>query len=201
MRNIENIIDCKGLNCPMPVINTKKYFDGIESGTAVVIVDNKVAKNNIEKFAASNGFKFEGKDKENNLFEVIITKGEVRELPNESEVLDVNKEPFTIVIASNELGEGSNELGTALMKSYMFALAEADIIPDNLLFINGGVKLVVEDSLVLDSIKKLKDRGTNVQSCGLCLDFYKIKDKLAVGEITNMYAIIEMMNSSKTIKL
>ena len=201
MRNVENIIDCKGLNCPMPVINTKKYFDGIESGTAVVIVDNKVAKNNIEKFAASNGFKFESKDKENNLFEVKITKGEVRELPNESEVLDVNKEPFTIVIASNELGEGSSELGTALMKSYMFALAEADIIPDNLLFINGGVKLVIEDSLVLDSIKKLKDRGTNVQSCGLCLDFYKIKDKLAVGEITNMYAIIEMMNSSKTIKL
>lgn len=201
MRNVENIIDCKGLNCPMPVINTKKYFDGIESGTAVVIVDNKVAKNNIEKFAASNGFKFESKDKEDNLFEVKITKGEVRELPNESEVLDVNKEPFTIVIASNELGEGSSELGTALMKSYMFALAEADIIPDNLLFINGGVKLVVEDSLVLDSIKKLKDRGTNVQSCGLCLDFYKIKDKLAVGEITNMYAIIEMMNSSKTIKL
>ncbi len=201
MRNVENIIDCKGLNCPMPVINTKKYFDGIESGTAVVIVDNKVAKNNIEKFAASNGFKFESKDKENNLFEVKITKGEVREIPNESEVLDVNKEPFTIVIASNELGEGSSELGTALMKSYMFALAEADIIPDNLLFINGGVKLVVEDSLVIDSIKKLKDRGTNVQSCGLCLDFYKIKDKLAVGEITNMYAIIEMMNSSKTIKL
>lgn len=201
MRNVENIIDCKGLNCPMPVINTKKYFDGIENGTAVVIVDNEVAKNNVEKLAASNGFKFSSENKDNNLFEIKITKGEAQELHNGVETLEDNRQPLTIVIASDELGEGSSELGTALMKSYMFALSEADIIPDNLLFLNGGVKLVVEDSLVLESIKKLKNRGTNVQSCGLCLDFYKIKDKLAVGEITNMYAIIEMMNSSKTIKL
>lgn len=201
MRNVENIIDCKGLNCPMPVINTKKYFDGIENGTAVVIVDNEVAKNNVEKLAASNGFKFSSENKDKNLFEIKITKGEAQELHNEVETLEDNRQPLTIVIASDELGEGSSELGAALMKSYMFALSEADIIPDNLLFLNGGVKLVVEDSLVLESIKKLKDRGTNVQSCGLCLDFYKIKDKLAVGEITNMYAIIEMMNSSKTIKL
>ena len=201
MRNVENIIDCKGLNCPMPVINTKKYFDGIENGTAVVIVDNEVAKNNVEKLAASNGFKFSSENKDNNLFEIKITKGEAQELHNGVETLEDNRQPLTIVIASDELGEGSSELGAALMKSYMFALSEADIIPDNLLFLNGGVKLVVEDSLVLESIKKLKDRGTNVQSCGLCLDFYKIKDKLAVGEITNMYAIIEMMNSSKTIKL
>lgn len=201
MRNVENIIDCKGLNCPMPVINTKKYFDGIENGTAVVIVDNEVAKNNVEKLAASNGFKFSSENKDNNLFEIKITKGEAQELHNGVETLEDNRQPLTIVIASDELGEGSSELGSALMKSYMFALSEADIIPDNLLFLNGGVKLVVEDSLVLESIKKLKDRGTNVQSCGLCLDFYKIKDKLAVGEITNMYAIIEMMNSSKTIKL
>lgn len=201
MKNIKNIIDCKGLNCPMPVINTKKYFDGIENGVAIVIVDNEVAKNNVEKFAGSNGYSFESENKDDNLFEIKITKGEAKGIVKENEYLINEKQPLTIIISSEELGSGSSELGTALMKSYLFALSEAEVIPENLIFINGGVKLVVEESLVLESIKKLKEMGTNVQSCGLCLDFYKLKDKIAVGEITNMYAIVEMMNRSNTIKL
>lgn len=201
MKNIKNIIDCKGLNCPMPVINTKKYFDGIENGTAIVIVDNEVAKNNVEKFAASNNYSFESENKNDNIFEVKIIKGLAQEAQESLQDEVNNRQPLTILIASEELGDGSSELGTALMKSYLFALAEANTIPDNLIFINGGVKLVVQESLVLESIKKLQDKGTNVFSCGLCLDFYNIKDKLAVGEITNMYAIVEMMNNSNTIKL
>lgn len=195
---MNNVIDCRGLNCPTPVINTKKYFDGIESGNATTIVDNEVAKNNIVKLAQSNGFKYTVEEKEN-LFYINMTKESAQdkqELNDQS-----NNMPFTIVVSSDKMGEGSDELGTALMKSYLYALSEADVIPDNLLFLNGGVKLVVNDAPTLDSIKKLKDRGVNVQSCGLCLDFYKLKDSLAVGEITNMYAIVEKMNSSRTIKL
>ena len=201
MKNIKNIIDCKGVNCPMPVINTKKYFDGIENGAAIVIVDNEVAKHNIEKFASSNNYKFEVSDKENNIFEITITKGVAVEAQSRIEKSNDNRQTLSIVICSERMGDGSEELGNALMKSYLFALSEANVKPDNLIFINGGVKLVVEDSLVLDSIKKLQEKGTNVQSCGLCLDFYGLKDKLAVGEITNMYAIVEIMNSSNTIKI
>lgn len=194
-----NVINCVGLNCPIPVVNTKKYLDSIEGGTCITIVDNEVAKNNVVKLASNSGFTFKVEEKEN-LFYITISKScDIKTNKN-----DHNKEenvPFTIVIASNELGEGSNELGAALMKSYLFALSEADVIPDNLLFLNGGVKLVVDDSPALESLKKLEERGTKILSCGLCLDFYNMKDKLAIGEITNMYAIIETMNSSRTIKL
>ncbi len=200
MENINNIIDCKGLNCPIPVVNTKKYFDNLKSGVGVTIVDNEVAKNNIVKFAQGNGFTYEVEVKEGNLFYITITKGEAK-----VEAINLasknNKEKFTIVIGSDKLGNGDDELGVALMKSYLFALSEAEVIPDNLLFLNGGVKLVVEGALTLDSIKRLKERGVNIQSCGLCLDFYGLKENIAVGEITNMYAIIEMMNNGKTIKL
>lgn len=200
MENINNIIDCKGLNCPIPVVNTKKYFDNLKSGVGVTIVDNEVAKNNIVKFAQGNGFTYEVEVKEGNLFYITITKGETK-----VEAINLasknNKEKFTIVIGSDKLGNGDDELGVALMKSYLFALSEAEVIPDNLLFLNGGVKLVVEGALTLDSIKRLKERGVNIQSCGLCLDFYGLKENIAVGEITNMYAIIEMMNNGKTIKL
>lgn len=201
MKNVNNIIDCKGLNCPIPVVNTKKYFDNLESGIGVTIVDNEVAKNNVVKFVRGNGFTYEVEEKEGNLFYITITKGKAKAEELKLENDTSREEIFTIVIGSDKLGNGDDELGVALMKSYLFALSEAEVVPDNLLFLNAGVKLVAEGALTLDSIKRLKERGVNVQSCGLCLDFYGLKDNLEVGEITNMYAIIEMMNKGRTIKL
>ncbi|WP_414632259.1 MULTISPECIES: sulfurtransferase-like selenium metabolism protein YedF [unclassified Clostridium] len=201
MENIRNEIDCRGLNCPIPVVNTKKYFDALESGIGVTVVDNEVAKNNVVKFAQGNGFEYEIEEREGNIYYITIIKGEVTveelNLKNSKE----KEETFTIVVGSDKLGNGDDELGTALIKSYLFALSEAEVIPTNLVFLNAGVKLVVEGALTLDSLKRLVERGVNVQSCGLCLDFYGLKENLAVGEISNMYAIIEMMNKGKTIKL
>lgn len=197
---MSNIINCKGMNCPLPVVNTKKYFDTIEKGISTTIVDNEVAKNNIIKFAENSGFKYEVEERDS-LYHIIIAKGEGIKEDKSSEVKESNDENFTIVVGSDKLGNGDDDLGIALMKSYLFALSEAERIPNNLIFLNSGVKLVVEGSLVLDSLEKLQQRGVEIQSCGLCLDFYKIKDSLRIGEITNMYAIIELMNNSKTIKL
>ena len=88
------------------------------------------------------------------------------------------------------------------MKSYLFALSESSNLPTNLVFLNGGVKLVVEESPCLESIEKLSKEGVNILSCGTCLDFYGLKEKLAIGDITNMYTIVELMNKSQnTIKL
>lgn len=196
-----NVINCTGLSCPIPVVNTKKYLDSIESGSCITIVDNEIAKNNVVKLASNSGFGFKVEEKESMFYITIDKNCDIKVKKN-----DYNKEikddaPFTIVIDSKELGDGSDELGAALMKSYLFALSEADVIPENLLFLNGGVKLVVEDSPAIESLKKLEKRGTKILSCGLCLDFYHLKDKIAIGEITNMYAIVEIMNSSRTIKL
>jgi selenium metabolism protein YedF len=193
---MENIINCKGLKCPQPVINTKKYFDSIKEGQATIIVDNEVSKNNVSKFAESNGFKSEVQEKDG-LYHIVITKEDCSCKP-----MDFNEKKLTIVVTNDKLGLGDDKLGITLMKSYFYALSESDILPSDLLFLNAGVNLTTEDSDCLDSIKKLKERGVNVLSCGTCLDFYNLKEKLAIGEITNMYTIIEKMNSAdKTIKL
>lgn len=190
-----HIIDCNGLKCPTPVINTKKYFDSIEEGSATIIVDNEVAKNNIVKLCESNGYKSDVKNKENN-FEITIVKENCG-----CEVMDFSQ-TTCVVVASDKLGEGDDTLGTTLMKSYLFALSESDNLPTNLVFMNGGVKLVVNNSSCLESILKLNERGVEITSCGTCLDFFQIKDQLAVGEISNMYAIVDLMNkSNNTIKL
>ncbi|MBU3190067.1 sulfurtransferase-like selenium metabolism protein YedF [Clostridium bowmanii] len=192
-----NIIDCKGLQCPLPVVKTKKYFESIENGESTVIVDNLVAKNNIVKLAEGSGYKSVVEEKEE-LYYIKITKenNEVVSAP-----VKENKK-FTLVVSTNKLGEGDDNLGDILMKSYVFALSEADLIPNDILFINGGVKLTVDDSPVLGSLKKLVERGANILVCGVCLDFYNIKDKLSVGEISNMYTIVQLMNNANnTIKL
>lgn len=192
-----DILDCRGLKCPQPVINTKRFFDGKSEGEAEVIVDNLVAKENISKFAASIGATATFLEKDGN-YHLIIKK-----LCEACKAMDfAEKKTLTIVVSNNELGLGDPKLGATLMKSYLFALSEAEIVPDSLLFLNAGVKLTVEGSESLPVLEVLKSKGTTIMSCGTCLDFYGLKDKLAIGEITNMYAIVEKMNGSdKTIKL
>lgn len=185
------IIDCKGLKCPQPVINTKKFFDSIEEGQATTIVDNEVAKNNILKLSEKNGFKSEVEEKDS-LYYITMIKEHC--IDCESNLSNTDK--LVMVISKNVLGSGDDKLGSALMKSYLYALSESDKLPSHLLFLNGGVKLTVEGSECLESIESLKNKGVTILSCGTCLDFYGIKDKLKIGEITNMYTIVEEMTSS-----
>ena len=197
---MNNIIDCKGLQCPMPVVKTKKYFDSIESGEGTIIVDNLVAKNNVVKLAQGSGNSSVIEEKEG-LYFIKITKGK-RETKDEVKDEVKGNKKFTLVVSTEKLGVGDDKLGEMLMKSYIFALSEADIIPSDILFLNGGVNLTIETSLVLDSLKRLVERGANILVCGACLDFYNVKDKLSIGEISNMYAIVELMNTAeKTIKI
>lgn len=191
-----NTLNCAGLKCPQPVINTKKFFDSIAEGEATVIVDNEVARTNVEKFAESNGFTVSSEEKEG-LFNIHIVKKAGCECMNFS-----NDKSTCLVIGSEFLGNGDDKLGATLMKSYLFALSESDAVPTDMLFLNGGVKLTSEGSGCIESLNKLKERGVNISSCGTCLDFYGLKEKLLIGEITNMYAIVDKMASaSNTIKL
>lgn len=200
-----NIIDCKGLACPMPVIKTKKYFDLEDSKEALVIVDNEVAKNNILRLAKGINLNSSFIEEEG-LYKIQLSRGEIKdlEISNANEGIENISVPSapTILVATNLLGNGDDRLGETLMKVYINTLAESEILPENLMFINGGVKLTCTGSDVLDSLNSMKEKGVNIISCGACLDFYNLKDELKVGEIGNMYQIIDLMNrSGNTIKL
>lgn len=179
----------------MPVINTKKYFDSISEGSAKIIIDNEVSKNNLEKFASSNSFKYSTEMSEND-FIIIMEK---IKLNIEEERSD---DTFSILIGTDKLGNGDDSLGKTLMKSYIYALSESDRLPRKIMFLNSGVKLVNKDSSVLEILESLKSKGVEILSCGVCIDFYGLKETMAIGEITNMYTIVEEMNSvAKLIKL
>lgn len=193
------IIDCKGLACPKPVIMTKKELEAMDSGEIEVIVDNEAARKNVSKFAGSQGFEYKVSEKEG-LYHIVINKKENKEA---CPIMNFDSNGnLVIFVGTDKLGLGDDKLGASLMKSYIYALTENDIKPSTMIFVNGGVKLTTEGSDVLESLIKLQDEGVEILSCGTCLDFYNLKDKLVVGSVSNMYTIVEKMNSaSNTIKL
>lgn len=190
--NIE--IDARGQACPRPVIMTKKELDKIKEGIITTIVDNKVAKENVSKLASSLGYEYNVDKNNDSEYYIHITKGEIIE--------DVNLcapdkfKDMTIVFTSNTMGKGSEELGKILMKSFIYTLTESKPYPSTLIFYNAGVELTCKGSEVLEDIKVLEQEGVEIISCGTCLDYFNIKDKLQVGEISNMYTIYEKMKKS-----
>jgi selenium metabolism protein YedF len=109
---------------------------------------------------------------------------------------------LVVAVGKNTMGTGNDELGAVLIKGFIYALTELDSPPETLLFFNSGVRLSTEGSNVIGDLKTLESKGTIIASCGTCLDFYQLKDKLAVGSVTNMYAIASAMgDAAKLINL
>ena len=184
------IIDTRGLACPMPVINTKKVLDSIREGSVTAIVDNDVAKENILALARSLHFEVDVQQKKNEFY-IQITKKETSLGTEELETRNT-----VIFVSSSEMGRGSDELGAILMKSFMFTVFESEVPPQCILFVNSGVHLTCENSPVLEHLMNLQNRGVEILSCGTCLDYFKIKERLCVGHVTNIYTILEKINKA-----
>lgn len=195
----DRIVDCRGLACPQPVINTKKAVEETASGRITIIVDNEVAKTNVVKFAVAQqlGAAVETKDGH---YYISIVKGTGQQAaPATNQLSTADSQVY--LITQNTLGHGSPELGAVLMKAFMTTLLEIKPQPAALLFINSGINLTVQDSPVLEQLQTLAGRGVSILSCGTCLDYYQRKADLAVGEITNMYTILETISARKTVTL
>ena len=112
---------------------------------------------------------------------------------------DMRRRNTVVVISSQCMGEGDPELGTALMKSYIYALSQQDQLPSTILFYNSGVKLACQDAPTLEDLKSLEAQGVEILACGTCLNFYGLSEKLQVGSVTNMYVIAEKMSQASLI--
>ncbi|MEG6615506.1 sulfurtransferase-like selenium metabolism protein YedF [Peptococcaceae bacterium 1198_IL3148] len=199
MREVDNC----GLACPQPVINTKRALDEIDSGVVVSIVDNSVAKENVTRFAENTGCKTEVAEQDGK-FIITIIKGELTpEQPLEvNQVLEAKPDGNTIyTITTDALGQGPPELGFVLMKSFMVTLKELDPAPMALIFMNTGAKLACEGSHVVKLLGEIQNRGTEMLVCGTCLDYFKIKDRLLVGKVSNMFEIVQKMQTGKVIAI
>ena len=203
---MEKIIDCKGMACPLPVVNAKKAAEELGSGDVLtVLVDNEIAVQNLTRFAEHKGFGVSAEKKGEKEYAVIMSiSGGVAETVQEEEVacaMDTRRKGMLVVLSANVMGSGDPKLGTSLMKAFVFALTKQDQLPDTILCYNTGAYLTCEGADTLEDLKLLESEGVTILTCGTCLDFYGLKEKLAVGSVTNMYDIVERMeNAAQIIK-
>lgn len=201
---MEKIIDCKGMACPLPVVNAKKAAESLNSGDVLtVLVDNEIAVQNLTRFAEHKGFGVSAEKKADGEYAVIMTiSGAVAEETREEEiacVMDSRRKGMLVVLSGNVMGTGDPKLGTSLVKAFVFALTKQDQLPDTILCYNTGASLTCEGADTLEDLKLLESEGVTILTCGTCLDFYGLKEKLAVGGVTNMYDIVERMESAAQI--
>lgn len=191
---MEKQVDARGLNCPQPVILTKKALDEIEEGRVITIVNSETARENVKKLADSMTCSVDiqqiGGD-----YHISIFKEKGLEGPGFENV--AGKNGLVILIGSDILGTGDRTLGQILMKTYLKTLAEICPLPETIIFLNSGVNLSVEGSEALEALRRLEEMGVEILSCGTCLDYYGVKDNLAVGQVSNMYTIAEKMNNGE----
>ena len=200
---MEKIIDCKGMACPLPVVNAKKASEEMGAGDQLtVLVDNEIAVQNLTRFAEHKGFTVSAEKKGEKEYAVVMgISGAVAEEAKEDVacVMDVRRKGMLVVLSANVMGTGDPKLGTALMKAFVFALTKQDQLPDTVLCYNTGAYLTCEGADTLEDLKLLESEGVTILTCGTCLDFYGLKEKLAVGGVTNMYDIVERMEHAAQI--
>jgi selenium metabolism protein YedF len=187
---MEKTIDARGKACPQPVLMTKDAIEAMGEGILTVLIDSEVSRDNVLRFAASQGCMTEveaaGGD-----FSVKVTKGNPEAKGEDKEgVLQAQKASNIVVfINSNTMGKGDDDLGAILMKAFIKTLKDVEPLPARIIFVNSGVFLTTEGSEVIPDIKGLEEMGIEILSCGTCLDFFHRKESLKVGIVSNMYDI------------
>lgn len=204
-------VNAIGDACPIPVVKTKNAIRELQGGgTVETLVDNEIAVQNLTKMANQKGYGVRSEKISDNEFKVTMTvNAEAAQAAADSAVATIEEEncPVTpaekknvvVVINSNQMGHGEEELGKTLLKGFIYALSQQDTLPSTILFYNSGAYITSEESSSIEDLKSLEAQGVEILTCGTCLNFYGLTEKLQVGEVTNMYVIAEKMTQADLI--
>ena len=204
-------VNAMGDTCPIPVVKTKKAIESMDApGVVETLVDNEIAVQNLTKMANQKGYAVKSEKIEEGQYKVTMVIGKKSDAETEApaekpetaepEVCAPDKrKDQVVVISSSTMGIGNDELGAVLIKGFIYALSQQDILPGTILFYNGGVKLACEGSASLEDLKSMEAQGVEILACGTCLNFYELTDHLAVGSVTNMYEIVERMTQARQV--
>jgi selenium metabolism protein YedF len=159
-----------------------------------VIVDNATARENVRRMAQSKGFSVTVQEQTDGIYLRVSRTGEplVEAALSAGEVAPAAG-PTVLLIASSTFGRGPEELGEILIRGLLHTLNEVEPLPDTLIFINSGVHLVTEGSPVVEDLQMLVEKGSEILACGTCLGYFDLKERIAVGTVSNMYDIAEAL--------
>jgi selenium metabolism protein YedF len=201
------ILDVKGMKCPMPLIETKKALkDTNPEETLKILIDNETSVKNVTHFLNDNNIPV-STVKNQDVFELTVNKGadtsfETADAEAYCEVPEPKNNSYIVMLAKDRIGEGSDELGHALVGSLLNTIKSRDSQPEKIMFMNSGINLVTNGSIFLPQLKELEEKGVDIITCGTCLDYFGKMDELAVGRVSNMLEILEsMLDAGKVINI
>jgi selenium metabolism protein YedF len=202
-------LDMQGQPCPIPVVKAKEVLAAQDAEGVVVVVDNFVAVQNLEKMAkgTSCGFSYA---EEGALYRATIIKwsnsgpfsgGQAAEdKPSEtSEPAGGVKKGPVVLITADSMGRGTEELGRMLIKGFVFSLTQLNPLPEAVIFLNGGARLTTEGANTVPDLKTLEEKGTGIYTCGTCANYYKLTEALAVGSIVDMMNIVTRLGKASAV--
>lgn len=201
---MKKTLDARNWDCPKPVIEAQKALKEPEITELVVHIGNMTARENLKRFAQTGGYDYSVTDNSDGSFTISIQKeawtSEQAVIP---QVKEKKKTPYgkTYLITSERLGQGAEELGQVLMKGFLYTLTQTEPYPKKILLLNSAIHLSTTNEETVEHLKRLNELGTQIYSCGTCLNFYEKAEKLKVGEIGNMYDVVEALSSNETITI
>jgi selenium metabolism protein YedF len=194
-------VDARGLACPQPVVLTKKALEETPEGKIIVLVDAENARDNVVRLAESQGCAASVTEAAGS-FTVTIEKkaGSVQQGAAFEATCAVPEGEIVYLFDSDHIGS-NHELGKVLVNGFLNAALSLPHKKCTIILISGGVRLAVAGSYALEVFGKLVDYGFSILICGTCLDFFKIRDKVRVGTISNALEIMgRMTGAAKVIK-
>ena len=190
-------LDLKGKACPLPVVETRKAFLSLNKDSEEVMItvqlDNQAACANVTRFAESQNFMVSQETHPDGTFTLTITRGFSCELPTPDPPRTEPRSTYIVYVDNRCMGCGVEKLGGILMKAFLKTLPELNSLPKTIVFVNNGVFLTTTDSPELETIKSLETAGCTILVCGTCLDFYHLKERLTVGQVSNMFEIATLL--------
>jgi selenium metabolism protein YedF len=196
-------LDCRGLNCPEPVLKTKTALSDNPGDDLTVFVDNETARENVMRFMRSKN-RLVKWEKTADYFIVNSSVKSLTEQENEAEDPMPASEKLAkidpvLFISSDQLGKGSSELGHLLMRNFIYTLTKSERFPQAIILMNSAVKLSIAGSPALESLLELQKCGVPILVCGTCLDYYQLKDQHQAGQVSNMYDIADILMAADSV--
>jgi selenium metabolism protein YedF len=216
--NDETILDCRGLRCPQPLLQTKERYQQLEPGTALrVIVGSDNARNDVARFGEDQGARVTVSEQDGE-HHVRLEPGAAAPSPpapstpappapsgthagaagtdpsrGEPDAARRPARDLVVFVTATGMGRGDDGLGETLMGAFLDTLSQFRDDLSHVLLVNGGARLAAADSPVLGQLHQLEELGAEILVCGTCLSHFGLTDQLAVGSVSNMYAILEVL--------
>ncbi len=205
---ISEKLDLRGLMCPEPVLRTKKILDAKPEGAIEVLVDSDINVMNLTRLANSLGLSLSAIENEDGYQVLIGARGKEHSHSTQNQALPsksasparsgqgADEKRAVVFISKDTFGEGDRDFSVNLINVFLQTILQAGHKPQAILLANTGVRLLDPDSSVMKVLSDFKEAGVAVLACGLCVEFYGLKDKIPKEQITNMYAICEYLFSA-----